>query len=128
MIYTPYGIDGEVKRRFLGYGFLYVALITAMVNILPAILIMLPDFNNSIPFKVFAAIWYFWLIISLGFIKKFNLFDLKLKKINFLFPVSVVNCLASQAVVYFLKKKHPNSDDPVYLKQFERKKKIKIIL
>jgi len=121
-------IDGEVKERYYRYGYLYVVFITGIINATPVILMRFEPMKSSIYFMIFDVIWYLWLFISLAWIKKYQLFGLDFKWMQVLFPVTFLNFILARTVIFFLKRKYPNTYDENEILKFNRKIKIKNIL
>jgi len=128
IFYIKYG--GEVENRMNRYGYYVTIGIIILFNLLPLIISIIISWTTPTNFYLVTSIiiWYTWLIYAI--IKTGKNVD---RKVVFLWlflylPLILPTVLSIRFLVWMLKQKYPNSDDPEYLKKWNRHKKIKTII
>jgi len=116
-------VFGEVKKQIDKKWSKVVSGLIFLTIFLPYFTIaFLPKYIGDTPRWILFSI-FVWLLVSLYYMAFFNKF-----KLFFAFPLVIIGGFYIKIVIYFLKKKYPNTDDPNEIHMFNRKLKIKSIL
>jgi len=117
---------GEVERRLPKYGKIGVIPFVLLLNSFPTILYLLYPY---VVVLIFSILWYSWLGWCIyDFIKEIDTISAKIQSFLIHLPIGIPAFIFLWCLVELLKRKYPNSDDPEYLKKWNRKKKIQSII
>jgi len=123
--------EGAVEKKMDDIGFFIVLILTCIVNAIPLTLFIGYAITSPIQTvdALLTAFWYIWLFISYVSVDKYvETDDVDIMMLIIYFPMITIATIFMRLVLFFIKRKYPNTTDPEEIKRFYRRKKINTII